>query len=196
MIAAGLLVLSRICTTSSTAAIMESGVCLAALSCTFDAARAMSIRAAGWALARSVISKSVATQQEIVFGICTMMSDEQATKSYGNLIGRHTLIAMLTNDVRSCWFGSTLLARCLQEPQTKEWLLTVKLPFSDESSTSQVELDLFSILLARLAQKQFRLSVLLLLASWSHGSPTAIAQLTRLCIGKQSKRAIASVRKI
>lgn len=38
-------------------------------------------------------------------------------------------------------------------------------------------MNLFSILSARLSQKPFRLSVLLLLASWSHGSPTAIAQL-------------------
>lgn len=180
VIASGLIALSRICTTSSTQQIIDSGVCLAALTCTFDTTRHFPIRASGWALARSVVQKSVAVQQEVVFGICTIMSPDNAQpKTYGGLMGRHVLIAMLTSDIKSCWFSSTLLARCLQEPQTKEWLLTVKLPFNDEQNGAAVPrcINLFSILTSRLTQKQFRLSVLLLLASWSHGSPTAIAQL-------------------
>ena len=97
------------------------GVCLAALTCTFDQSRQFPIRGSGWSLARSVVQKSISIQQEIVFGICTFASPENVQpKTYGGLIGRHVLIALLTSDVKSCWFGSTLLARCLQEPQTKE----------------------------------------------------------------------------
>ena len=134
-------------------------MCLAALTCTFDSNRSFPIRASGWALARSVVQKSLPIQQEIVFGICTVMNETSQPKTYAGMIGRHLLIAMLAHDAKSCWFGSTLLARCLQEPQTKEWLLTVKLPFSEENNTgSDVNrsLDLFSILAARLSQKQYR----------------------------------------
>ena len=57
--------------------------------------------------------------------------------------------------------------------------MTVKLPYNEEQGAGDVSrnVNLFSILTARLTQKTHRLPVLLLLASWSHGSPTAIAQL-------------------
>ena len=88
-------------------------------------------------------------------------------KSYSGYMGRHILHAILGDDVPSAWFGATLLARCLQEPQAKEWLLSLKLPMDGDE-----QIALFSILCNRLVNlKPQRLAILLLLASWSHGSP-------------------------
>ena len=151
----------------------DSGVALAGLMCSFDEKRDFLVRCAGWLLARSLLSKSVPIQKELVFGIMDLKGEP---KSYAAYMGRHILHALLADDESSSWFASTLLARCLQEPQAKEWLLSLKLPLARDDQID--EIGLFSLLCSRLVTvKHQRLAILLLLASWSHGSPAVITQL-------------------
>ena len=141
--------------------------------CSFDGARDYLVRCAGWLLARSLLSKSPLIQKELIFGIMDLKGEP---KSYSAYMGRHILHALLAEDEASSWFASTLLARCLQEPQTKEMLLGLKLPLAQGDEIA--EIGLFSLLCSRLVTvKPQRLGTLLLLASWSHGSPMVITQL-------------------
>ena len=170
--------LSRVCSQSSTQSIIDSGVCLAALTLTLNSERRFPLRHAGWELTRACIQRSVATQRELVFGISQATAgDGSQSKTFGSLMGRHILVALMGGDASCCWFSATILARCLADPSVKEWLLTVKLPYQDSDGAVKRSVTLFTILTSRILQKPARLAILLLLASWSHGSPGAIAAL-------------------
>ncbi len=170
--------LSRVCSQSSTQSIIDSGVCLAALTLTLNSERRFPLRYAGWELTRACIQRSVATQRELVFGISQATAgDASQSKTFGSLMGRHILVALMGGDASCCWFSATILARCLADPSVKEWLLTVKLPYQDSDGAVKRSVTLFTILTSRILQKPARLAILLLLASWSHGSPGAIAAL-------------------
>ena len=174
ILASGMILLSKVMTVGTVASCADSGVSLAGLMCSFDGGRDYLVRCAGWLLARSVLAKSASVQKELVFGIMDLKGEP---KSYSAYMGRHILHALLAEDETSSWFASTLLARCLQEPQTKEWLLAMKLPIARENDNVE-EIALFSLLCTRLVNvKSQRLAILLLLASWSHGSPMVITQL-------------------
>ncbi|CAG5111689.1 Oidioi.mRNA.OKI2018_I69.chr2.g5968.t2.cds [Oikopleura dioica] len=170
--------LSRVCSQSSTQSIIDSGVCLAALTLTLNSERRFPLRQAGWELTRACIQRSAVTQQELVFGISQATAgDTTQPKTFGSLMGRHILVALMGGDASCCWFSATILARCLTDPSVKEWLLTVKLPYQDSDGSVKRSVTLFTILTSRILQRPVRLAILLLLASWSHGSPGAIAAL-------------------
>ena len=174
VLAVGMLLLSKICTSGTVSLLTDSGVCLAGLLCSFDYKRDLQVRIAGWQLGRSVVARSNSVQKEIVYGIVNI---DLEPKSYSSYVGRHLLNALLSNEYDSIWFASTLLGRCLEEPQAKDLLLTLKLPTHDENENPD-GIPLFSVLCSRLVLvKEQRLPIMLLLASWSHGSPSVIAQL-------------------